>query len=374
MTSDMFESKVKDLEKKSYKICDSLLSKPLVVLPAGRFYRLSIRVLDMWGIRTDFLTDSNPSKTSIIWKYKGRDYIPQITDEFVKKMGNSVNYIITSRPFREEIKNQLLIKGIEPGNIFYMPVRLGDLVSTSSFRRRYEIKKAFGEIEKACNMLDDEESKNELWTLMAIFYANAPVWIESIPSEEYFNTPYLKIGQGEVFVDAGMFDGGTSERFAKLYPNYDSIYGIEANPMNMEVISKRLNEYRDVKIYNNALCNTTDFIRFQREGIGPEGAKVSENGEIVVKGMRGDDMDITPTFIKFDIEGAEYDALLSFEKTIKKCRPKMAVSAYHSLEDHWRLILLIKRICPEYKLYMKHHYGYEDLYGTILYASIESKD
>ena len=59
---------------------------------------------------------------------------------------------------------------------------------------------------------------------------------------------------------------------------------------------------------------------------------------------------------------------IGFMETIKRYKPKMAISVYHSLEDHWRLIELIKSITPDYQLYLRHHYGYEDLYGTILYA------
>lgn len=86
---------------------------------------------------------------------------------------------------------------------------------------------------------------------------------------------------------------------------------------------------------------------------------------------RGDSLNIAPTFIKLDVEGAEYDALMGFQHTIRRYRPKMAVSVYHSLEDHWRLIQTVKDICPDYCLYLKHHYGYEDLYGTILYAEVK---
>jgi FkbM family methyltransferase len=38
-------------------------------------------------------------------------------------------------------------------------------------------------------------------------------------------------------------------------------------------------------------------------------------------------------FIKMDIEGAEMDALIDAERTIRSHRPKLAISVYHSLQD-----------------------------------------
>ena len=251
-----------------------------------------------------------------------------------------------------------------------MPVRMGVLVPRSPFRRRFDIFNSFDEIPTAADLLEDEGSREQLWEILTIFCANAPVWIENLPSEEYFNTPYIKLGKNEVFVDAGMYDGKTSVRFAELYPDYKDIYGIEANPDKIDDIKRNLEGYRDMHIYSKALCDKDMELRFKS---GYEGARLSEDGDIIVNGLIGDDLEIEPTFMKFDIEGAEYDALNGFSRTIQRYKPKLAISAYHSLEDHWRLIPLVKNLCPDYKLYLKHHYGYEDMYGTILYAVVDPR-
>jgi FkbM family methyltransferase len=38
-------------------------------------------------------------------------------------------------------------------------------------------------------------------------------------------------------------------------------------------------------------------------------------------------------FIKMDIEGAESDAMTGACETIRRFRPRLAISAYHSLDD-----------------------------------------
>lgn len=371
MKWETFCQKVESLEKESYAICERLFRRDVVVIPAGRFYRLSIESLSQWDIDVQYVVDRKPhlSDGANPWFFMDREYVAEKEDTFVKAYGNSVNYIITSRPHRYEIENQLLTMGIEKDNIFYMPIRLGNLVPRSVFKRRHIIKKSFDDINSASMMLEDEQSRDQLWDLLSFFYANAPVWKEQVFSEEYFNTPYIQLGEKEVFVDAGVFDGETSLRFAELCPTYEAIYGIEANPYNMDMIYSKTAGLRDIHLYNNALCNEETLLTFSQKNVGIEGAHLTSDGEISVTGMRGDSLNIIPTFIKLDIEGAEYDALNGFNNTIASYQPKLAVSVYHSLEDHWRLISLVKHMYSGYKLFLKHHYGYEDLYGTILYAT-----
>ena len=72
------------------------------------------------------------------------------------------------------------------------------------------------------------------------------------------------------------------------------------------------------------------------------------------------------TFIKMDIEGSEYQAILGAEKMITSHKPKLAISVYHKPEDIWQLPLLIYRFNHEYKFYLRHYsFGNNE---TVLYA------
>ncbi len=72
------------------------------------------------------------------------------------------------------------------------------------------------------------------------------------------------------------------------------------------------------------------------------------------------------TFIKMDIEGSEYEALIGAQNTIKKNRPKLAICIYHSDEDMLRLIELIANWDLGYKFYIRHHA--QKISETVLYA------
>lgn len=61
------------------------------------------------------------------------------------------------------------------------------------------------------------------------------------------------------------------------------------------------------------------------------------------------------TYIKFDVEGAEVQALKGGAKTIRENRPKMLVAAYHYDVDIFRLPLLLWELNPEYSVYLRKH-------------------
>jgi hypothetical protein len=74
------------------------------------------------------------------------------------------------------------------------------------------------------------------------------------------------------------------------------------------------------------------------------------------------------TFIKMDIEGSEPQALSGAEEIIKKQKPKLAICVYHKPEHLWEIPLYLKKIVPEYKIYIRHHTPLE--YETVCYAVI----
>jgi hypothetical protein len=61
------------------------------------------------------------------------------------------------------------------------------------------------------------------------------------------------------------------------------------------------------------------------------------------------------TYIKFDVEGAELEALKGAEQTVKKYRPAMGISIYHRERDLIDIPVYIKQLVPEYRLYFRVH-------------------
>lgn len=75
---------------------------------------------------------------------------------------------------------------------------------------------------------------------------------------------------------------------------------------------------------------------------------------------------IRPDFIKMDIEGAELAALKGGLKTIKKYRPQLAISIYHSNEDFINIPLFLSENLEEYIFSIGHYTP--RITETVLYA------
>ena len=62
-------------------------------------------------------------------------------------------------------------------------------------------------------------------------------------------------------------------------------------------------------------------------------------------------------YIKYDVEGAETEALLGSRAIIQRDAPALLVSAYHRSHDLFRLPLLVHELNPGYKLYLRRMAG-----------------
>jgi len=75
---------------------------------------------------------------------------------------------------------------------------------------------------------------------------------------------------------------------------------------------------------------------------------------------------VSVDFIKMDIEGAEMSALKGAEETIKRFKPKLAISVYHKPDDMIVIPEYIRSLNAGYKFYLDYYtiVGHE----IVLYA------
>ena len=62
-------------------------------------------------------------------------------------------------------------------------------------------------------------------------------------------------------------------------------------------------------------------------------------------------------YIKYDVEGAETEALLGSRRILERDAPALLVSVYHRSTDLFRLPLLVHELNPDYKLYLRRMAG-----------------
>jgi FkbM family methyltransferase len=182
----------------------------------------------------------------------------------------------------------------------------------------------------------------------------------------YFFTDALLLGEGEVLVDGGAFDGDTAAAFlARTAGTHRHIHAFEADPVNLAPLRRRLAGMPRTTIHPVGLWSRSDTLRFS-SGQGP-GGRLGEGGDVAVPVRALDDLDLGPvTLIKLDIEGAEVPALEGAAETIRRHRPKLAVAVYHALEDFGMIPALIERLRPGSRYRLRHHSPLH--HDTVLYV------
>lgn len=195
-----------------------------------------------------------------------------------------------------------------------------------------------------------------------------------LDEKQYFDEDIIKLGKEEVFVDAGAYHLETSVRFANRclkagFKDY-KIYAFEPDEISHEtcqeiVADKR--ELENVQLFNYGLWNKKDMLCF--DGVGGSASKVVEMSSQKIEVVDLDSVvNERVSFVKMDLEGAEMEALRGAQETIKKYRPRLAISIYHKEDDMYEIPMYIKELVPEYRLFIRH---YSDaLHETVLYAVI----
>lgn len=189
---------------------------------------------------------------------------------------------------------------------------------------------------------------------------------EKLNHRQYFDLPQLEERKtaGEVFVDGGCYDGMTSIDFRK-WCSGGRIIAWEPDPNNQKKCRQTFEEYGiEYELIPKGLWSENKILKMK---MCERSSSISDMGDIVLEAASIDHtINKAVTFIKMDIEGAEYEALLGCRNTIVRYKPKLAICIYHKPEDIWELPWLIHKINPEYTFYLRH-YSFGDV-ETVLYA------
>ncbi len=226
--------------------------------------------------------------------------------------------------------------GQEMGNRFWLTPRY-----------YYQSVKSF--ITSVAGLWADEASK-ALYTALVQFRLTGNYSFLPKPDMEhqYFPSDLPQSKMPLRFVDCGAFDGDTLASLINMGFDIEATASFEPDQENFQKL------VHFVEINREALSNTalwpcgvwssTRQLRFT-SGQG-ESCNVSSAGDIMVQCVSLDDAIpfFAPNFIKMDIEGAEYDAVLGARQTIVKYKPVLAISLYHCPEHLWQIPLLINRL------------------------------
>ena len=264
--------------------------------------------------------------------------------------------------FRDDLMEQ--IKQINTEIELYAPEvpLFGGEVFDADYARTHR-----NEIEAVRDMLADEQSVTVFDCLLEYKLTGkiTPLLRCQSKREDDMRTlvPYQA---GDIYVDLGAYDGDTVLEWADLHPDYGEIIAVEPNPKTFEKMCLATRHLHGITPLKKAVWNRDETLFFN--GKSGRSAAVSHEGTLCVEGARTDSLCSNADFIKFDVEGVEKEAIEGCETLIRNQKPTLCISAYHRTEDFFALPLQVKKICPKYRVYLRH-WQYVPAWDTVYYFS-----
>lgn len=195
-------------------------------------------------------------------------------------------------------------------------------------------------------------------------------------SGQYFDLPAIVPNkEGEYFVDAGCFNGETSRQCKDWCAGkLKMVYAFEPDARNYHFCQKNLSELGcEFELYESAVWSDNTILKFKEDTGAGWGSFVDMTGEVSIKADSIDNKlkGRKATYIKMDVEGSELEALKGSIETIKKYRPKLAISLYHKPEDVIEIPVFLEKLDLGYKYYLRHYQTRME--ETVLYSVPELK-
>ncbi|HEX8070889.1 MAG TPA: FkbM family methyltransferase [Pyrinomonadaceae bacterium] len=237
------------------------------------------------------------------------------------------------------------------------------------------------DIRAAFRLFADEESRRQFAAHLRFRLRLEHDALPACAADDYFPPDVLPepLPPDAVFVDCGAYDGDTLRAFlTHQRGRFGGAYLFEPDAANCA----RLRAYvaalgaeaaARVRVFNAGVGARRGALRF--DAAGNMSSAVSATGATEIEIVPLDEVvaadDAAPVYLKFDVEGAEWDALAGCAELLRRARPLMAISAYHRPDDLWQLPRYVAALGLGYRLHLRTQ-G-EDGMDAILYALPEAQ-
>lgn len=167
----------------------------------------------------------------------------------------------------------------------------------------------------------------------------------------------LALDTVRVMADFGAYNGDTAREMREIAPRLSRVIAVEPDKRNFKKLTKWAETVSDCSIicHHAAVSDTDGIAAFDASGNRNAGLCTGRADSTTAVTIATPDSLLANEcvdYIKYDVEGAEYEALLGTKKTILRDRPRMKIACYHKSEDLFRLPLLLQEIAPRYRLYL----------------------
>ncbi len=328
-------------------------TKPIVMYGMGNGADKILAVFDKKGIEVaDFFASDGFVRHQLFHGKTVMSYaeICEKYDDFivVVSFGSSLSDVLANI-YRIDAEREMYIPDV--------PVVDGSDVFDLAFFERH-----LYELNEACDCLADELSKQTFCDVILYRLTGKLEYLR-----RHTVTPrdvmcgVLHADKYRHTADLGAYNGDSIRELCEYAPNIESIVAFEPDARNYKKLTAFCEDVSfKVEAYNYAAWDSEKTLEFTSGGnrnstlIGSVGVMTGAK----IKSVEAARLDSVYTgecdYIKYDVEGAEYEALIGSKEVIAREHPELLVSLYHKSEDIYRLPLLVRDIGYT-KLYLRRY-------------------
>lgn len=210
------------------------------------------------------------------------------------------------------------------------------------------------------SLLSDKISKNIFEdTIKSRTSFNIKYLPKTNPIEEQYFSKDIPLLEFNHFIDCGAIDGDTLDYMVKTDNTCENYYAFEPDNKNYAILTEKMRKYKQKGVaIPCGVWSSTEIMKFSTEST--EGSKITDNTLQfnTIQCVAIDDIFpaiFSDTFLKMDIEGAEYEAIIGGKKTIKKIN-NIAVCLYHKPADIIKIPIILNNI-GNFQFYLRQ-YGF----------------
>ncbi len=208
-------------------------------------------------------------------------------------------------------------------------------------------------------MLCDEASRRCLDEIIAAKLSGRPAHLKaSVSDEAEVWTSILHPARYRATADLGAYTGDTIRTLMGYAPFLREVWAMEPDRRTFAKLTAWGQSEPRLDLHAVEAGAWSERGVMYSSDAGGRGSSLASAGKpVTVDALDHLVGDADIDYIKYDVEGAEYEALLGSARTIARCRPELLVSLYHRGEDLVRLPALLRQLCPGYRFYLRRMAG-----------------
>ena len=217
----------------------------------------------------------------------------------------------------------------------------------------------YSEILEAYSSLSDDRSRDVFSLVLQYKLSGRMRFLEK--SCDKNDDIYALIPSAEMrsAVDAGAYNGDTLRQMRSYFQNLCSAIAIEPDPRTFKRLSRYAEQVDnfDISLHNAALWSSVGdgvFSSSANRNSTVSATASFEHRDTSIPLVTVDSLVTAPVdYIKYDVEGAEAEALIGSVETIRKYSPALRIAIYHRSRDIFDIINYMKKTFDGYSFHIR---------------------